>query len=252
MSVKTQGTLFSSKIINKTVAFVDQTSANNSTTKLVVYFDRALCSNSTGTLFANNANMKSYFAYDGTAGNYTSATYNFATRSITFVFTAAENGNKLTVANNTIYDQQGIEYGNDGTDYYLFTSANTPKWAKSNTDDTGYTNIDLVLEVPEIGGKPSRIDTTHLTSTIKTNMPGLKDPGDLQFKFIYENSTNWQTLKALETNEALGYFKITYDDGTSVEFAGYVTISMDSAKIDDKLTFTATISVDAIFLFTDI
>jgi hypothetical protein len=121
-----------------------------------------------------------------------------------------------------------------------------------------YTEILGVMELPEIGGKPGKIDTTDLASTIKTNMPGLKDPGDMAFKFIFDNSgatSNFRVLKGLETSEesdnVSDYFKVLYDDGTYVIWRGYVTVSMDSAKVDDKLTFTANISASTDFTWTN-
>lgn len=42
---------------------------------------------------------------DGTAANYTSATYNKANKTVTFVFTAAEASKKLTAA--TLTDNNG-------------------------------------------------------------------------------------------------------------------------------------------------
>lgn len=255
MAISSLNTKIYHKISSKPIVTVDQTAPNNSVTKLVVNFDRALCSDAVGTLLADSADVKALFAYDGTAGNYTSATYDFETRSVTFVFSAAENTKKLTVVNNSLYDVMGNEYGVDGVDYYLYTAANTPKWAKSNTTDIAYVEIEDLYEVPDVGGKPEKIDTTTLSSTVKTSMLGIKDPGDLVFKFNFENgsaSENFRVLKTYETNQTLVWFKVVYQDNTWVEFSAYVSVSVDSAKVNDCIHMSVTLMIASMFYTTNI
>lgn len=253
--ITTLNTKIYHKTVNKPVATLASDSTNNSETKLVVTYDRALCSDAVGTLIADGANVKTLFAYDGTAGNYTSATYDFQTRSVTFVFTAAENTKKLTVANNSLYDQQGNEYGGNGADYYLYTAANTPKWSHSNSTDVAYSEIDGLVEVPEVYGKSEKIEKTTLSDANKRYLMGIKDPGDLALKFNYDNATatdNFRILKAYETNNTLVQFKIEYQDGTWVEFAAYVSVNIDSVKPNDIVKMTVTLTIDSEFTTTNI
>ncbi|MEV9640840.1 S-layer homology domain-containing protein [Mammaliicoccus sciuri] len=95
------------------------TGTTNNATTLVATFSEALYDGSTA--IANGADVKSLFTYDGTAANYTSATYNATDKTVTFVFTAAEDTKKLTSAA-TLKDAAGnalatenYTYANTGT-----------------------------------------------------------------------------------------------------------------------------------------
>lgn len=233
------------KTLNKVVATLASAGTDNSATKLVVYFDRNL-QNGSGVEFTDGANMKAYFAYDGTAGNYTSATYSSLYRTITFVFTSAENTKKLTVVNNSIYDSNGIEFGNNGVDYFVYdTSA---KWTKSNTTDIGFIEIDDVFEIGDIGGKKSKIDTTNLKDTAKTNIFGVKDPGDLPIKFYFNNgeNENFRVLRSYSENLTLIYLQIRLNEGTWFELETYINIMADSNQVDKALNFTIECALQSI------
>lgn len=101
-----------------TATLTAATSTTNNPTTLVATFNEALYNGATA--IANGADVKAQFAYDGTAGNYTSATYNATDKTVTFVFTAAEDGKKLTAAA-TLKDANG----NVSKDVYTYTTAGT-------------------------------------------------------------------------------------------------------------------------------
>jgi hypothetical protein len=83
------------------------TGPDNNATTLKVTFSEPLYVN--GVALSNGADVKAYFTYSGTAANYTSATYSTVDNSITFVFTAAEDGKTLK-ANTTFTDAAGNAY----------------------------------------------------------------------------------------------------------------------------------------------
>ncbi|GKV57393.1 hypothetical protein NCCP2222_33400 [Sporosarcina sp. NCCP-2222] len=100
------------------------TGTNNNATTLVVSFSEPLYNS--GSAIADGADVKSLFAYDGTAANYTSATYNAANNTVTFVFTAAEDTNKLTSAAATLTDAAGNVLA---TETYMYATGGTI-WTK--------------------------------------------------------------------------------------------------------------------------
>ena len=53
---------------------------------------------------------------------------------------------------------------------------------------TSYTDLPLLMEVPEIGGTSEKVDVTVLSDAVKKYIDGIKDYGDLAFKFLYDNS----------------------------------------------------------------
>ncbi|WIF95015.1 phage tail tube protein [Caminicella sporogenes] len=127
------------------------------------------------------------------------------------------------------------------------TSVETKLFYKAK-GDTDFTEIELLMEVPELGGDPEKIDVTTLSDKVKKYIPGVKDLGDLAFKFLYDNSTvnsNYRVLKGLEENNTLATFKVQYPDGTAHEFDAYVSVKMDAAAVNAALTFTATFSLQS-------
>lgn len=132
------------------------------------------------------------------------------------------------------------------------TTLNTTLHAKVGAG--AYAELVGVLEIPEMLGKVEKIEKTTLKDTNKTYLRGLKDPGDLQFKFNFDNSgasTNFRVLKGYDTAGTLVTFKVTYQDGTYIEFDAYVSVNVDSVKPNDKVTFTTTLMVNSDFDVTN-
>lgn len=66
----------------------------------------------------------------------------------------------------------------------------------STTSATWKKLIDI-KEFPDLGGAPSNIDTTTLSNSMKTGIPGLIDPGALEFTANYDLN-DYDELKKLE------------------------------------------------------
>jgi hypothetical protein len=128
------------------------------------------------------------------------------------------------------------------------SSEGTTLGYKADSSATAYTILGYIQEIPEIGGKVDKIDVTTLEDSSKTYIKGLTDPGDLAFKFIYDNSgatSNFRLLKAVETAGTIVPFEVTYPDGTKHDFTASVSVSMDSTKVGEALTFTATLTLNS-------
>ena len=119
-------------------------------------------------------------------------------------------------------------------------------------DSTGagssYTDLPLLMEVPELGGTPEKVDVTVLSDSVKKYIDGVKDYGDLQFKFLYDNSSetaSYRVLKGLEGSETPTKFQIALPDETKFSFSGFVSVKMDSAAVNAALTFTLSIALQS-------
>lgn len=122
------------------------------------------------------------------------------------------------------------------------------------TGEGAFTEIELLMEVPELGGDPEQIDVTTLADSVKKYIPGVKDLGDLQFNFLYDNSgatSNYRILKGLQNNNTLATYKVEYPDGAAHQFDAYVSVKMDAAAVNAALTFTATFSLQSDIEVTD-
>lgn len=115
---------------------------------------------------------------------------------------------------------------------------------------TDFEEIDLLMEVPEIGGDPEKIEVTTLKDKHKKYIPGISDLGDLDFVFLFDNSTetsNYRVLKGLEDSQKMATFKVEYPDGTGHQFDAYVTVKLAGGGVNTPATFTA-----SMFLQSDI
>ena len=123
-------------------------------------------------------------------------------------------------------------------------SANNTKMYYKNTGaEPEFVELEYLMEVPEFGGAPEKIDVTVLSDKVKKYVPGIIDLGDLVFKFLYDNSSetaNFRVLKGMEEDGAAVTFKIEYPDGTAHQFDAVPSVKMDAGAINGALTFSVT------------
>lgn len=127
-------------------------------------------------------------------------------------------------------------------------SANQTKMFYKTTDDDNFIEIPYLMEVPELGGSPEKIDVTTLSDTSKKYIPGIKDYGDLVFKFLYDNSdanSNYRVLKDMDDNGTTAAFKIKYPDDTAHQFDAIPSVKLDAGAINGALTFSATMMLQS-------
>ena len=133
---------------------------------------------------------------------------------------------------------------------------------KKSDSGADYTVIPGLLEVPDIGGTTEKIDVTTLADTSRQYINGIKDYGELTFKFIYDglclkdgsnDVSNYQFLydlfegKNADTENKPKKWKIEYNSTPTRKFNftfdGYGSLSMDTASVNSALTFTLTITL---------
>ena len=102
--------------------------------------------------------------------------------------------------------------------------------------------IPNLMEVPEFGGTPEKIDVTTLGNHSKRYIPGIRDYGDLVFQFLYDNSEggNFRTLRKLSEKREAVQFQLTYPDNTAHQFLAQLSVKMDAGTVNGALTFRAT------------
>ena len=106
-----------------------------------------------------------------------------------------------------------------------------------------FAELEHLMEIPELGGTPEKIDVTTLSDKTKKYIPGTKDYGDLVFKFLYDNTgatANYRILKNMDDAGTTATFKIAYPDGTSHQFDAIPSVKLDAGAINGALTFSAT------------
>ena len=109
-------------------------------------------------------------------------------------------------------------------------------------------------ECPKLGGTAEKVDVTTLADGNKKYINGIKDFGDLAFKFLYDNSTttsNYRVIRGLEESGNVVDWKVTFPDNTEFAFSGEVTTAIDSASVNNALTFTANITLNSDIVVTN-
>ena len=121
-------------------------------------------------------------------------------------------------------------------------SVNQTKISYKGGSVTTFTEIKYLMEIPELGSTPEKIDVTTLSDTVKKYIPGIKDYGDLVFKFLYDNSAtgNFRLLEGLDKDGISADFQIEYPDGTTHEFKAIPSVKLDAGAINGALTFSVT------------
>lgn len=111
-----------------------------------------------------------------------------------------------------------------------------------------YTLIPNLQEVPELGGSAEKVDVTTLADGNYKYINGIKDFGDLAFKFLYDNSgetSNYRVCRGLEEDGIVIDWQVEFPDGTTFEFAGEASTAIDSASVNSALTFTLNITLNS-------
>ena len=130
-------------------------------------------------------------------------------------------------------------------------SANKTVLLYKNTGMDDFAEIPFLMEVPELGATPEKIDITTLSDSAKRYIPGIKDYGDLVFKFLYDSgeNKNYQLLKDFEDKGTNVEFQIKYPDDTTHSFEAIPAVKLDSGALNGALTFSATMMLQSDITF---
>lgn len=118
----------------------------------------------------------------------------------------------------------------------------------SYKNDTEYVKIPDLQECPELGGTAEKVEVTTLEDGVKRFINGVKDFGDLEFKFLYDNSSensNYRIVRGLEEAGNVVDWKVAFPDGTEFAFSGEVAARIEAAEVNGALTFIAAIALNS-------
>lgn len=115
------------------------------------------------------------------------------------------------------------------------------KLAYSSSGTESYTDLTDLLEIPSLGGSVDKVDVTTLADASKKYINGIKDYGDLAFKFNYAKA-QFTTLNGLTGSVN---FKVTLPDNTTATFSGEPSVSLEGVGVGAAMTYTLNISLDS-------
>lgn len=123
---------------------------------------------------------------------------------------------------------------------------------KRSTDQE-FAVLEGLKEVPELGNEPEKVENTGLSDTVKQYEFGVGDPGDLEYKFKFNNATNsaYRKMKAAEASKEIVSFKETLPDGTIFAFDAQVATKVSGGAVNGVMEFTLKIALQSAITITD-
>ena len=115
------------------------------------------------------------------------------------------------------------------------------KLSYSSTGTESYTDLTDLLEIPSLGGSVDKVDVTTLADASKKYINGIKDYGDLAFKFNYAKE-QFNTLNGLTGSIN---FKVTLPDNVTATFSGEPSVSLEGVGVGAAMTYTLNISLNS-------
>lgn len=125
---------------------------------------------------------------------------------------------------------------------------------KETSEATSYTNLPGLKEVPDLGVDPEKVDNTCLEDKMKHNELGIGDPGDMAYKFKYENGSadsSYRKLRALADSSKVVYFQEEFPDGTKFTFSGMCSVKVGGGGVNSAIDFTLTIGLQSDIAVSD-
>lgn len=117
-------------------------------------------------------------------------------------------------------------------------------YASSSTGT--YAKLVDIKDFPDLIGDPNTLETTTLSDSQQTFIPGIKSSDTLQFTANY-TSTDFSTVKGLEGTEY--YWKLIFNDaatastgtGSTFSWTGKVTAGLPGKGVDEVVEMTINI-----------
>lgn len=117
-----------------------------------------------------------------------------------------------------------------------------------------YTDLPGLKEIPEMGQDPEKVENTCLTDEMMHYEKGIGDPGDMEFRFKYDNSsanTAYRKLRALEAAGSTNEYQLELADHTKYQFSAQVVTKFNGGGINTAADFTAALMLQSDIVIVD-
>lgn len=132
--------------------------------------------------------------------------------------------------------------------------ANGAKLYYKKTGAEAYAELTGLKEVPELGEEPEKVDNTGLNDPVKISEFGIGDPGELQYKFKYDNSSStspYRVMRNAAADKEVLTFKEELPDGTTYEYDAMPSVKLGSGAVNGVLEFTLKMALQSEMGVTD-
>lgn len=120
--------------------------------------------------------------------------------------------------------------------------------------ESSYSLLEDLKEVPELGVDPEKVDNTRLKDKVKRSELGIGDPGDLAYKFAYDNSnenSDYRVLRAIADSKDTVSFEETFPDGTKFHFDAQCSIKVSGGGVNAAIDFTLNLGLQSDIVVVD-
>ena len=106
------------------------------------------------------------------------------------------------------------------------------------------TEVSGLTDIPDMGATPEKLDVTTLADASRQYIDGIKDYGDLEFTFVYEEDGNFAQLKGNEGKPNTA-FVVTFPDGVTFSFQGTLSLRMIGVGVNAVITFAMSVALSS-------
>lgn len=117
-----------------------------------------------------------------------------------------------------------------------------------------FTKLEGLKEIPEMGSDPEKVENTTLDDTTKQYEMGIGDPGDIVYKFKYDNTSEnspYRLMRAAQEAGTVLDFQETLKDGTVTAFSGQVNVKRTGGGVNGVIEFDLSIALSSGLEITD-
>ena len=118
----------------------------------------------------------------------------------------------------------------------------------------GTNTLKSVTDIGTLGGKPSSLDATCLTDSMRKSVPGVQDGNELEITYLFDNTvatSDYRVVKGLQTAGAAVAVEVDLPDGTKYASTGYVTTWIEGVKVDSLISAKASINLQSEWTVTN-
>lgn len=136
----------------------------------------------------------------------------------------------------------------------MLANGATLGYKKKSESAGSFTVLKGLKEIPEMGVDPEKVENTTLGDSTKQYEMGIGDPGDITYKFKYENisaTSPYRVLRGLEKTGEVVSFQETLKDGTKTEFDGQVSVKRTGGGVNGVIEFNLNIALQSALTITD-
>jgi len=119
--------------------------------------------------------------------------------------------------------------------------------------ESTFTKLLGLKEVPELGVDPEKVDNTTLEDKMKHSELGIGDPGDLAYKFKWENDTDssYRKLRAVSDTKETVSFEQTFPDGTKFHFDAQCSVKVSGGGVNAAIEYTLNLGLQTDIVVVD-